>query len=107
MNPGKLNRRLVIQSRTLTQDATGSRVQAWADSATVWAEAVIQKGRESTLADADRSQDTRQFRIRHRVLSSSTNRLFYQSKFYNITGITEEGVKTTLLIDAIATQSAN
>ena len=105
MNPGKLNRRVVIQARTLTKDGTGSRVETWADSATVWAEAVTQKGREATLADADRTQDTRQFRIRHRALTTTDHRLLYQSRFYDITGITEEGIKTALLLDTVATQS--
>lgn len=105
MNPGKMNRRIVMQVRTVSKDATGSRVETWADSATVWAEAVTQKGNEGTLADADRFQDSRQFRIRYRSLDPSNNRILYQSKFYNIKGITEEGIQTGLLIDAIATQS--
>ena len=107
MNPGKLNRRLTIQVRTLTKDATGSQSETWADTATVWAELVSQKGREATIADSERSQDTRQFRIRHRALTTTGNRLFYQSRFYDITGITEEGIKTTILMDTVATQANN
>ena len=105
MNPGKLNRSVVIQARTISKDGTGSRVETWADSATVWAEAVKQSGKEATLADSDRSQDTRQFRIRHRALTTTGHRLLYQSRFYDIAGITEEGIKTTLLLDAVATQA--
>jgi SPP1 family predicted phage head-tail adaptor len=105
MNPGKLNRRVVIQVRSLTKDATGSVSEAWADNATVWAEAVTQKGTEAPAADADRSQDTRQFRIRHRTLTTTDHRLLYQSRFYNITRITEEGIKTGLLLDTVATQA--
>ena len=104
MNPGKLNRRIILQVRTLTKDATGSRVQTWADLTPLWAEQIKQTGKESSLADSDNSQDTRQFRIRYRNISEQNHRIFYQSKFFNITGITEEGIKTTLIIDAVATK---
>ena len=105
MNPGKLNRRIVLQVRTVSKDATGSRVETWADSATVWAELVKQTGNESTPADSERFTDSRQFRIRHRSLDPANYRILYQSKFFDITGITEEGVKTTMVLDAVATQS--
>jgi SPP1 family predicted phage head-tail adaptor len=104
MNPGKLNRRIVIQVRTLTKDSTGGRIQTWTDSATVWAEIVLQRGTSSIIADAERIQDTRQFRIRHRAIAAETNRILYQSKFYDITGITEEGIKNTMILDTVATK---
>ena len=105
MNPGKLNRRIVIQVRTLTADDMGGRVMTWADHATVSAEQVVQRGQESPVADADRTQDNRQFRIRWRAIASDTHRILYQSKFFDIRNISEEGVKTTLLLDTVATQS--
>ena len=105
MNPGKLNRRVVIQARTTTKDDSGSVVSTWAAHATVWAEVVVQRGREAIIADSDRSQDSRQFRIRYRSITSTGYRLLYQLRFYDITGITEEGIKTTLLLDTVATQS--
>lgn len=105
MNPGKLNRRIVIQVRTLTKDATGGRVQTWADSATVWAEIITQKGTSGIIADSERIQDTRQFRIRTRTIAPETHRILYQLKYYDITGITEEGISTTLILDTVATKS--
>ena len=104
MNPGKLNRRLDIQARVASKDATGSIVSTWADSAKVWAELVTNRGREAAIADADRNQNAVQFRIRHRAISPTDHRILYQSRFYNITGVTEEGIKNTLLLDAVATQ---
>ena len=109
MNPGKLNRRLVLQTRVTTRDATGSPVSTWSDSATLFAEAVTQKGNESQPADADRASDSRQFRIRYRSSLLNPNapsnfRILYQSRFYDIKGITEECVKTTLILDLVATQ---
>ena len=104
MNPGKLDRRIVLQKRVVSKDATGSRVQTWADESTVWAEFVKRTGKESTQADADRSSDFQQFRIRFRTLSAADYRILYRSKFYDITAVIEEGRGNSLLIDATATQ---
>jgi SPP1 family predicted phage head-tail adaptor len=106
MNPGKLDRRLVIQKRVLTKDTTGSRVETWADESKVWAEVVAHRASEAQPANAERPQDTRQFRIRHRTINSTDYRILYQSQFFNITGITEEGGReNSLLVDAIAIKS--
>jgi SPP1 family predicted phage head-tail adaptor len=108
MNPGKLDRRIVLQVRVVSKDATGSRVETWADSATVWAEFVKQSGKESDLSDAERSQDFQQFRIRYRgTLNATDYRILYRSKFYDITGLTEEGRTEFLLLDTVATQSVS
>lgn len=106
MNPGKLDRRIDIQKRVVSKDSTGSRVETWADESKVWAELVKQTGREATNGDAERSQDNQQFRIRFRTLNTTDYRILYRSKFYNITGITEEqGRAVSLLLDTVATQS--
>jgi SPP1 family predicted phage head-tail adaptor len=106
MNPGKLDRRLTIQTRTLTQDGAGGRVETWADGFDVWAELVSHQNSESILADADRAADDRQFRIRYRRgLASGTHRVFYQLKFYDITGITEDGRNQMLLLNCRAVQA--
>ncbi len=105
VNPGRLDRRIVLQRRVVSKDATGSRVETWADEMTLCAELVKHSGRESTLADAERSQDSQQFRIRFRTLNSTDYRILYRSKFYDIRGTTEEGRREFLLLDAVATQS--
>ena len=106
INPGKLDRRLVLQVRVVSKDATGSRVETWADEASIWGEYVTHKGAVSELSDAEKSQDTQQFRIRHRTIAASTHRILYQSRFYTIRSITEEGRQNMLLLDTVATQSA-
>lgn len=108
MNPGNLKRRITIQVRTLTKDATGSPVETWVDQLPkAWAEAVKQTGKESTIADADRNQDSRQWRIRHRELTTGNHRVSYKNRIYDITGITEEGIRDGLLLDTVATQSVS
>lgn len=105
MNPGKLDRRIVLQKRVVSKDTTGTRVETWADESTVWAEFVVARGKEIVVADAERTSQVQQFRIRYRTLNASDYRILYRSKFYDITGITEEGRGNSLLIDTTATQS--
>jgi SPP1 family predicted phage head-tail adaptor len=103
MNPGKLDRRIILQRRHLSKDGTGSPVESWADEAKLWAEYVVHRGRESVVADADRAQDAQQFRIRHRAIDPANHRILYRSKFYNIQSATEEGGRrNTLLLDTLA-----
>lgn len=106
MNPGKLDRRVTIESRTLTKDAAGGRVETWTTLANVWAEIVTRKASESVVSDADRSVEEKQFRIRYRAdIVSGTHRISYQAKSYDITGMIEEGRQHTMLIDCRATQA--
>lgn len=99
MNIGKLDRRIVIQKRSLTRDAANTKVETWADHATVWAEYVTQRGKESPIAGADRSQEFQQFRIRFREITPGDHRIVYKGKTYDITAIAEEGRSHSLLID--------
>lgn len=106
MNPGKMDRRLTVQVRALTKDGAGGRVQTWTDSYKVWGEIVKHKGNEGMMADADRRTDEVQFRIRYRRdIASDTHRILYQLKFYDITGIEEEGRQDRLLLTCRAVQS--
>ncbi len=105
MNPGKLDRRIVLQVRTVSKDAAGGRVETWADSATICAELVRASGNEATKADSDRYQTAQQFRIRYRAINPADHRILYKSRFYDIQSVTEEGRQTTLILDTTATQA--
>ena len=105
-NPGKMDRRLTVQFRTYTRDATGGKLEAWADSFDCWGELVTTKAKEGIIADADRSQTDRTFRIRYRAgLASGTHRILYQLQFLDILGIDEEGRKNTLILTCRAVQA--
>jgi SPP1 family predicted phage head-tail adaptor len=105
-NPGKMDRRLTVQVRTYTQDGTGCKLEDWADSFSCWGELVTTKAKEGIVADADRAQTDRTFRIRYRSgLASGTHRIFYQLQFLDIVGIDEEGRKNTLILTCRALQA--
>ncbi len=50
MNAGRLRRRVTIQQKQTTQDATGAQVVTWATLATVWAEVKHLQGKEFIAA---------------------------------------------------------
>ena len=107
MNPGAMDRRILIQRATVTRDDVGGVTETWVDQFSVWAEIPRQSGNESVIADADRGQETRQFRIRYRKgIAADTHRISYQSKIYDIRHIAEEmGRQNRLLITAVWNQS--
>lgn len=108
MNFSKMDRRITLEARVMTRDDTGSRVESWVTVSELWAEYVQNKGAEGPSADADRWQDSQQWRIRYRSGMTSTGyRLTYQGKTYNILGITEEGRKNSLLLDCLALQAVS
>lgn len=103
---GKLNRRIVIQSRTTGRDAAGGRTETWGTAFSAWAELIRQKTGEGTVGDAERASDQKQFRIRWRSgLGAGTHRVSYKGQFYDITGIDEEGIETALVLTCINHQS--
>jgi SPP1 family predicted phage head-tail adaptor len=51
MKAGELRERVEIQTATVTRDAYGAELPAWATVATVWAKVVERGGREPILAD--------------------------------------------------------
>ena len=106
MNPGAMNRRLQLQVRTLTKDNVGARSESWADAFKVWAEEVSHAAAEAILGEAERTTDDRVFRIRYQSsIAAGTHRVLYQLKFYEITGIIEEGIRNRMILTCRAVQS--
>jgi SPP1 family predicted phage head-tail adaptor len=105
-NPGKLNRRLTIQAKTFTKDSAGGRSESWADTFTVWAELLSMKQAESVLSDAERGTDVRVFRVRyHPSLTTENHRVLYKLQFFDITGISEEGIRDRMLLECRAVKN--
>lgn len=62
---GKLNRRITIQKKTLTQDATGADIPIFTDYKTVWASIVPLIGKEFNGARQINSEITHLIKIRY------------------------------------------
>lgn len=104
-NNGKMDRRITIEKRTITRDAEGGNVETWATHANCWAEKVDTRGKESEVADADRSANETQFRVRYKPwLTSSGYQIIYRGEKYNITHVKEEGRFDTQLLTTTRTE---
>lgn len=101
MNPGKLDRRISIEVRTLTEDDTMSRVETWAEEAAVWAQIIKHTGKRGVVADAERTSNMKTFRIRTRTITPTTHRVTYKGETFKIEAIEEIGREN--LLDLVCT----
>lgn len=65
MRAGRLNQRVVLQSRTETQNSFGETTWTWADWKTVWASVEPLTGREYFAASQAQAESSIRIRIRH------------------------------------------
>ena len=101
---GKLDRRLQILSRVVTQDANGAPVTNWPELATVWAARWYLNGTETDVGDGSTQQVLAgvKFMLRYRDDVTSDMQLVCEGATFNITGIEEIGRREGLFIYAVA-----
>jgi len=99
---GKSDRRITIQRATETTNGYGEKVATWATLIIVWAE--LQKTTNLRESISDR-QDTATQQLAFKVRSSTDSRgvttkdrVVYDSKTYDITGIEEIGRNDQLVL---------
>lgn len=99
MNIGKLDRRITIQAKTTTRDASeGGTVDTWADVVTVWAEKLDVGGSKGFRGGALRPETDTVFTIRHRSDVTALHRITYQGAIYGIVSVAEIGRREGLTI---------
>lgn len=89
MEIGKLNSRIVIQSRDSGEDAAGQPVQTWTTLATVWANILGATGMGSIRQSAPRDGvavelNSYSFRIRHRTDVDAAERVVFGGQNYDV-----------------------
>jgi len=102
---GKLDRRVTLQRATITQDALNNDVHEWGPIATVWGSKRPASARERLSADEVGADMVMVFQIRWSFDVSDLNpkdRLVYDSRTYDISGVTEIGYRVGLEITAVA-----
>ncbi len=87
MQPGRLNRKVQIQSLGASQDAFGQLVQTWSLVATVWAAIAPKTGRELVAAAAAASEVSVTISIRYRAGITPQMRIVFGSIIYNIVAV--------------------
>lgn len=102
IDPGKLDRRITIQQRTVALDAYNEPVETWSALATVWAKVDYPlTASDENVTDGLNVAYTRiEFTIRHRTDIGFINRIVYGSDTYDVERISEEGRKSYLKITA-------
>jgi len=101
MNIGHMDRRIALQSTTLTTNDYGQRVASWATYATVWASIKYKRGSEKVTDDQVGSTQTVDFTIRYSTDVSgvkASHRLVYNSQNYEILYVQEIGRKEGLIL---------
>lgn len=92
INPGKLDRRLTIQAKTLTRGGEGGFVESWTDLDEVWAQKLDTSGREFRTAQATHAEVNQLFRIRfYAGLTEGEHRVVYGTRTFDLIQIGEEG----------------
>ena len=97
IDPGKLNKKIVIQRKGSGQSSMGTPNGTWSTHATVWAERRDRKGRESHEAEgagkveAIALIDWRFYNSSETSDITSTDRVSYDSKIFEILTTREVG----------------
>jgi SPP1 family predicted phage head-tail adaptor len=97
MEAGKLNRRITIETNTTTDNAYGEHIDTWGDAVQTWAEVRFPTAREIFQADQLTAVQTAIFKIRYRPgIYAAKVRVIHDGQTYNITGVTEIGMREGL-----------
>ena len=100
MRIGKLDRKITIQFRSISQNDYGEAVAAFSSSASVWAMIETQpRGKEKVNNGIETSQQSVNFLIRYSSdVDAVTNgdRVLYNSQYYDIESVQEVGRNLSL-----------
>jgi SPP1 family predicted phage head-tail adaptor len=85
---GDLNKRVQLQSYTLTQDpGSGAPIKIWGTIAWVWADVNYQSVREFVAAGAEQSEVRGYMQIRYRPDVDAKMRIVHNGKWFAILGV--------------------
>lgn len=105
MRAGKLDRSIVIQSRTVAQNAYGEGIETWTKihtATTLAAEVIPFRGNERWTAQQVVGKNAVTFRVRWRDDVTVLNRIVYDGRNYDLHDVREIGRREGLEIDATA-----
>ena len=103
MNPGELTHQIIIQIKSITQDAELNSIITWLDWRTIWASPLPKTGREYYKLATVNSDITEAFKTRYIGFISPHLRIKFRNKYYEIIDVINEGERNeTLTITAKA-----
>ena len=87
MEIGKLNKRIIFQNFTTTENENGFEIQEWSDFKTVWAGVTNLSGREYFAAMQVQAENIVKFTIRCNKNITESMRIIFEGNNYDITFI--------------------
>ena len=88
---GDLDRRIVIERAVTTIDALGGENHAWQELSTVWAQVLPISDGERWQAQEVSAHSTHRFRIRWGMGVTAEDRIRYDGRVFEISGVKEIG----------------
>ena len=103
INPGELTHQIIIQIKSITQDAELNSIITWLDWRTIWASPLPKTGREYYKLATVNSEITEAFKTRYIGFISPHLRIKFRNKYFEIIEVinTDES-NTELLLTAKA-----
>ena len=105
MEPGRLDRRILILQRSTSTDAWNQNLGSYVSLLEVWAEVKDLGAKEREEADQRVTVNPKIFTIRYRSEVTTKHRISFDGDIYQITGMTEIGRKEGLRITAVAREN--
>ena len=98
MRSGRLDRRITLQRKTVTENSYGEPVETWKDLGTVWAEYLPVRGAERYASMQTVGEIEIKWRIRYRPGLTPIDRIVYKGHTHDVTGLIEIGRREGLEI---------
>ena len=102
MKAGLLDRRVMLQRRTVVYDDYGGEIEAWAELATVPAQVIEQSGREFLAADQIQAEKRVLFRLRWIEGVTVLDRVSHDGRLHNIQDVKELGRREGVELATVA-----
>ena len=102
MSIGRMDRRIELQEVILSQNEAGESIEVPVKVFDSWAEVREMRGSERHMSAQTVAQADTKFKIRWRPNVTAINRIIYNNKSYDITGVLEIGKQEGLELHAKA-----
>jgi SPP1 family predicted phage head-tail adaptor len=91
MNIGRMRHRVILQSKTSTQDGTGAPIDTWATEKTIWVDISPLNSREYWAAQQVQSDVTHKVSMRYYSGIQPHWRVKYGTRVFDITSVINVG----------------
>lgn len=101
IDPGNLDRRIMLRSASITRDAFGQEVRTYGDLGQVWAKVDYRTTKEGEDGTKLTASNKVRFTIRYRSDVDATTKVLWSGKTFEVEGVSLEGRERYLVLDTI------